>query len=347
MYSLIVSAMLMVGTESPNCWGWGGWDYSGWGCCDCGWGDYLPNYYGCDVAPSQDGGQVGAISPSGAPIYRDRATVDVRLPADAKLYADGSPIPVTSSRTIFVTPQLQDGKDYNYRLEAVWSREGKTVRRSQSVSLRAGQVSEAQFREDSTGNGEKGVSPRDKDVRGTRNITVEILIADVATSKEIDADELNGTIKDVNDRIDSLTKKGLIDRVKRLELTVVEDRESNLVVGGSTPYVTGITTTGGGTVSKSVARAQTGAEARLSARMTSDGQIQVELKLKEQGMRETEVEIGKDEKGAAVPVMELLTSSVESKLVVAPEHARVVEGVKTQSKSGKAQTLVIVTARLP
>jgi hypothetical protein len=126
----------------------------------------------------------------------------------------------------------------------------------------------------------------------------------------------------------------------------MENREATLQVGGSTPYIAGMTVTGGGKVAKTFAHAQTGAEARITAHLTPDGEVLIDFKLVERGMRETETEIGKDDKGIPVLVMELLTATVESKLAVAPDHARLVEGVKTQSKSGNVQTLVIVGARV-
>jgi uncharacterized protein (TIGR03000 family) len=113
MYSMVLAAMLTVGGEAPN---------SDWGCCGCG------EYY------------TPVASPPGA-------TVEVHLPADAALYVDGDPVPLTSSTRVFTTPSLVPGQVYSYRLDAVWLRGGQVVKKSQTVQLYGGRVTRVQFDE--------------------------------------------------------------------------------------------------------------------------------------------------------------------------------------------------------
>lgn len=59
-----------------------------------------------------------AAGPGLRGLLRAPATVTVRLPAEARLYADGQLIPLTSSTRTFVTPPLEYGDIYKYTLRA-------------------------------------------------------------------------------------------------------------------------------------------------------------------------------------------------------------------------------------
>ena len=57
-------------------------------------------------------------------------------------------------------------------------------------------------------------------------------------------------------------------------------------------------------------------------------------------------QIGQDENGKPIRAADFITARLDTKLDVAPGQAVAARGVKTTSKSGQAQTLVIVTARV-
>jgi uncharacterized protein (TIGR03000 family) len=67
------------------------------------------------------------------------ATILVSLPADATLTVDGIKTVSTSAKRTFVSPVLQHGKTYSYSLTAEVVRDGKTVKVSQDVQVRAGE----------------------------------------------------------------------------------------------------------------------------------------------------------------------------------------------------------------
>jgi len=79
------------------------------------------------------------------PTVPTKASVVVRLPADAKLYANNSPTNLNSAERQFSTPTLEKGQDYQYTMKIEYSREGKTVVDSQIVKVRAGEVSVVEF----------------------------------------------------------------------------------------------------------------------------------------------------------------------------------------------------------
>jgi len=78
-------------------------------------------------------GQVSTTAP---------ATLVVNLPADATLTIDGTPTTSTSSRRVFITPELDKGKKYQYTLKATAMRDGKPVQIEEPVIIRPGEESQ-------------------------------------------------------------------------------------------------------------------------------------------------------------------------------------------------------------
>jgi uncharacterized protein (TIGR03000 family) len=164
----------------PVYYGWSGWYYpayySGWYYPYYSWGWYgWPGYCGCGpvvcVAPS-DAENGGAADRKGAGAGADqkkkagkkvplqegfgpekkktsslgnKALLVVNLPADAKLFIDDNPTKSVSSNRNIVTPPLQPGQTYFYRVRAELSRDGRTFTETQEVLLRPGEQSRASF----------------------------------------------------------------------------------------------------------------------------------------------------------------------------------------------------------
>jgi uncharacterized protein (TIGR03000 family) len=74
-----------------------------------------------------------------------RGTVVVKLPADAKLYAEGRPLPQTAGERTFVTPPLTGGRDYTYSFRAEYVRDGETISQSKRVAVRPGRSATVEF----------------------------------------------------------------------------------------------------------------------------------------------------------------------------------------------------------
>jgi uncharacterized protein (TIGR03000 family) len=73
------------------------------------------------------------------------ATIIVSLPADASLLVDGAATTSTSTQRVFVSPELNPGRDYHYTLKAEWVRDGKSVAVSKEVAVRAGEETRVQI----------------------------------------------------------------------------------------------------------------------------------------------------------------------------------------------------------
>lgn len=134
------------GGSSYGCYGGGHGCYTGggYGCYQGGYGcaygapmHHAPMQPGPDkmikpdIKPKPEGG--GAIDKTSAP-----ATIVVNLPADAQLTFDGAITSSTAATRVFVSPALEPGKDYFYTLKAEAIRDGRTVTRTERITVRAG-----------------------------------------------------------------------------------------------------------------------------------------------------------------------------------------------------------------
>jgi len=66
------------------------------------------------------------------------ATIVVSLPAEARLLIDDEATASTSAQRVFVSPNLNPGRDFHYNLKAEFVRDGRTLAVSKEVAVRAG-----------------------------------------------------------------------------------------------------------------------------------------------------------------------------------------------------------------
>jgi uncharacterized protein (TIGR03000 family) len=66
------------------------------------------------------------------------ALVTVIVPADARVFFDGTPTNETGSRRTFTTPLLASGHDFGYDIEAQWSENGQTFDQTRKITVTAG-----------------------------------------------------------------------------------------------------------------------------------------------------------------------------------------------------------------
>jgi len=166
------------GYGGHGCHGWGwGWRhgchgcygcygcYGGWGCYGCyggwgyggysgvgGWAGYGCNggCYGQIYMPPADKKGGPEQGPDPKKKKKDngdetRARLIVQLPADAKLFIDGTLMKSTSEKRTFITPVLRPEQTYFYDLRAEVVRDGRTIASTQRVILRPGENVQATF----------------------------------------------------------------------------------------------------------------------------------------------------------------------------------------------------------
>jgi uncharacterized protein (TIGR03000 family) len=81
------------------------------------------------------------------PQISGQASVTVKLPADAKLYADGLLTTLTSSERTFVTPILDRGRDFQYTFKVEYQRSGQAISDTRKVVVRADAKVQVDFTE--------------------------------------------------------------------------------------------------------------------------------------------------------------------------------------------------------
>jgi uncharacterized protein (TIGR03000 family) len=84
----------------------------------------------------------GVLASSGSTA---RASVVVRLPADARLFADGRALNLTGAERKFVSPELPSGQEFVYQFKAEYDRNGETLSVTRKVAVRAGTTVTVEF----------------------------------------------------------------------------------------------------------------------------------------------------------------------------------------------------------
>src|SRR5262249_505991 len=66
------------------------------------------------------------------------ATLIIRVPADAELWVQGVKMADTGPSRRFVSPALEPGEDYVYRVRARWTRDAGSADQTRNVDVHAG-----------------------------------------------------------------------------------------------------------------------------------------------------------------------------------------------------------------
>lgn len=188
-------------------------------------------------------------------------------------------------------------------------------------------------------------------------VAVEVLIAEAAPRKAegdkaadqgLDERDFTGPAGQVLEKVEALHRKGLIQTLKRLQLTALENRPALVLAGDNKPFVMSAGTTAAGHVTRMITYHQVGTEVRLTPRLTAEGQVQLDLTVQEAGAAYPEdgPKVGEDENGKPVRAPDFTLARLETKLDVPAGQAVAANAVQRSAKSGQGQTLVIVTARV-
>jgi type II secretory pathway component GspD/PulD (secretin) len=190
--------------------------------------------------------------------------------------------------------------------------------------------------------------------RPQQMVAVEVLVAEFsqkkadAPDKELDEKEFTGPANEVTAKLEALRKKGLLSALKSIQLTTLEDQTTSERAGENKPMVVGMTVTGTGRVARNITYHNTGTAVTVTPRLGPEKQILLDLEVQDARFHVPEdgVAIGTDENNQPVKATEIAQAMLKAKLAVPSGQAVVANGVKTTSKSGQAQTLIIVTARV-
>jgi uncharacterized protein (TIGR03000 family) len=125
------------------------------GCCGgCYGGCYGSSYgYGGCYGGSTIGAPIvpAPVAPATPPVKKTSidnaapATLFVSVPADARLTIDGEATTSTTTQRVFVSPALNFGREYHYTLQAEFTKDGKVVKVSKEVAVKAGDETRVNF----------------------------------------------------------------------------------------------------------------------------------------------------------------------------------------------------------
>ena len=86
--------------------------------------------------------------------------MSVNVPADAKVYVNGTPTVSTGARRQYISRNLQQGARYNYEVRVETIRDGRPVTETKSIQLGAGENGELAFNFTSEPTQQAQVAPR-------------------------------------------------------------------------------------------------------------------------------------------------------------------------------------------
>jgi uncharacterized protein (TIGR03000 family) len=72
--------------------------------------------------------------------------MNIRVPAKAEVWFDGSKTSETGSLRSFVTPPLERGKEYSYEIRTRWTEDGRPVEQTRKINIRPGDRLTLDFR---------------------------------------------------------------------------------------------------------------------------------------------------------------------------------------------------------
>ena len=118
------------GHQGPH-WSGGGSNYGG----RSRWYTPAPTYYAPAVTPAPTTSESFFSAP-----VRDKRTVliDVRVPADAKIWFDDDSTKQTGAERQFVSPPLTPGKYFEYQIRAQWNENGQKKEQTRRVTFQSG-----------------------------------------------------------------------------------------------------------------------------------------------------------------------------------------------------------------
>jgi uncharacterized protein (TIGR03000 family) len=136
--------------SSGGSWGSSGGDYSygsGGGSYGYGGGGYGSSggsygYGGGGYGSYGSGGGYYTASNTGYATPSPQvhvAYLNVKVPAEAKVYLQGQQMTLTGTERRFVTPELAEGKQHSYTVKVEVVRDGRTFSKSTSATVRPGQ----------------------------------------------------------------------------------------------------------------------------------------------------------------------------------------------------------------
>jgi uncharacterized protein (TIGR03000 family) len=73
-----------------------------------------------------------------ADMANNAVLLNLRVPASAEVWLEGSKTAQGGSFRSFISPALEPGRDYSYEIRARWMQDGRAIEQTRTVTIRAG-----------------------------------------------------------------------------------------------------------------------------------------------------------------------------------------------------------------
>src|SRR5262249_10866626 len=105
---------------------------------------YDRGYINAAVASGNQANNVATNGP-GNNLDKSRAYIHVKVPANAQVLFDDTPMTQTGPARIFMTPVLAKDKNYSFQITARWTEDGKERQQVRTVPIVPGQTAQVDF----------------------------------------------------------------------------------------------------------------------------------------------------------------------------------------------------------
>jgi type II secretory pathway component GspD/PulD (secretin) len=170
--------------------------------------------------------------------------------------------------------------------------------------------------------------------------------------KVIDDKELTGAADKVTANLQALQKKGALSGFKRYQVTAIENQQTKMLNGESLAYIVGSVNAagkGGMPLTRfTIAYKSIGTSVTLTPRVAGDKTVTLELNLDDSWAYQPDdgPAVARDDTGLPIRATDFVVSKLDTSVSVPAGQAVFVSGMEAKSKTGKARTLLVVTARV-
>jgi type II secretory pathway component GspD/PulD (secretin) len=188
--------------------------------------------------------------------------------------------------------------------------------------------------------------------RRPRQVAIDILMAEIPVDEkgaDFDSADFTGPADVVLPKMEQLARKAKAPHLRRFRVSALENQRSAVQVGSSQPHVVGVNQgpfggRAGGAMQQNVVNYRdVGSLFSVTPRIGADDKVTLDLVLEESRLHTPDdgVAIG----GGAIAA-EVIRTTLTSKMTIATGHAALAQGVKTEAKDAKVQSIVVVAAKV-
>jgi type II secretory pathway component GspD/PulD (secretin) len=186
--------------------------------------------------------------------------------------------------------------------------------------------------------------------RRPRQVLIDVLIAEVPLQEKengFDPADFKGPGDTVLPKIEHLARKAKLNHLRRFQISTLENQPGKVLIGESKPFVAAVNNRGGGggggPNTFSITYRDVGSTISALPRVSPDGDITIELQVEESRANTPDDGVPLAQ---GVNATEFIKATFTGKVSVAAGQCALADGVKTEAKNLKVQTIVVVAAKV-